>query len=80
MSIVITTTTVSRRYYMRKSRSEIVQRLRDLRQALKSLEIWVAPTLDSFLAAPDAELRKLPRNRLADVAIRLHTYFPDDEQ
>lgn len=78
MSVVSYKTEVSHRYYARKRKSEIVRRIRDLRETLSRVGIDVAESMDATLSAPDFELQKLAAGELAWLAIRLHSYFPDD--
>lgn len=78
MGVFSVTTTVSHRYYARKPKREIVAALRDMLGMLRRMGSWVAPALTDRLAKTDAELMRESRHDLAWIAIRLHTYFPDD--
>lgn len=79
MSVFSVRTTVTHRYYAKRRKSEIVRRIRDLRAMLKQAGTWVAPALDAKLALTDAELVKQSASDLAWLAIRLHTYFPEED-
>lgn len=78
MSIIETQTTVSHRYYRRKRKSEIVARIRDLRAILGDRGIPISKNLESALSSTDRDLVKLSADDLARIAIRLHTFFPED--
>ncbi len=78
MSITTSQTTVSHRYYRRKPRADIVRRIRDIRDILKARGVFVAPSLDAQLDMSDALLLKRSRDSLAWLAMRLHTYLPED--
>lgn len=80
MSAFEVKTTVSHRYYARKRKSEIVERIRDLELVLSRREVNLGGDLPETLAKSNAELRAMSADRLATVAIRLHTYFPEHDE
>lgn len=80
MSTFEVKTTVSLRYYKRKTKSEIVDRIRELENILFHNRTDLGADLSETLKKTNAQLRRLSSDRLARLAIRLHTFLPDDDQ
>lgn len=71
MSVFQTEVTVSRRYYERKSRADIVMAICDLHK--------LVPEPRPHIPDPK-DLKKKSRSELASIAMELHGLLPDEEE